>query len=68
MAVRKTTKTTANEDKKEVEVKFSKKQLLAAKRFSGKRDVLNAVLFNYPDDETFTVKAVEQMIEDFYER
>lgn len=61
MAVRKTTKTAA----KEVEVKFSKKQLLAAKRFSGNRDALYAVLSNYPDDETFTVKAVEQMIEDF---
>lgn len=63
MAVRKTTKTAAKEA--ENEVKFSKNQLLAAKRFRGKRDALNAVLSNYPDDETFTVKTVEQMIEDF---
>ena len=65
MAVRKTTKTAAKEAEKEVDVKFSKNQLLAAKRFSGKRDALNAVLSNYPDDETFTVETVEQRIEDF---
>ena len=64
MAVRKTTKTGATEAEK-VEVKFSKNQLLAAKRFSGKRDALNAVLSKHPDDETFTVKTVEQMIEDY---
>lgn len=64
MAVRKTTKTAAKEAEK-VEVKFSKNQLLAAKRFRGKRDALNAVLSKYPDDKTFTVKTVEQMIEDF---
>lgn len=58
MAVRKTTKTAA----KEAEVKFSKNQLLAAKRFSGKRDILEALL---SDDETYTVKTVEQMIEKY---
>lgn len=62
MAVRKTTKTAAKEAEK---IEFSKNQLLAAKRFRGKRDALNAVLSKYPDDETFTVKTVEQMIEDF---
>lgn len=64
MAVRKTTKTAAKEAEK-IESEFSKNQLLAAKRFRGKRDVLSAVLSKYPDDETFTVKTVEQMIEDF---
>ena len=62
MAVRKTTKTAAKEAEKEVEVKFSKNQLLAAKRFSGRRDILEALL---SDDETYTVKTVEQMIEDY---
>lgn len=62
MAVRKTTKTAAKEAEKEVEVKFSKNQLLAAKRFSGKRDILEALL---SDDETYTVKTVEQMIEKY---
>ena len=62
MAGRKTTKTAAKEAEKEVEVKFSKNQLLAAKRFSGKRDILEALL---SDDETYTVKTVEQMIEDY---
>jgi hypothetical protein len=61
MAVRKTTKTAAKEAEK-VESKFSKNQLLAAKRFSGKRDILEALL---SDDETYTVKTVEQMIEDY---
>ena len=61
MAVRKTTKTAAKEAEK-VERKFSKNQLLAAKRFSGKRDILEALL---SDDETYTVKTVEQMIEDY---
>lgn len=64
MAVRKTTKTAAKEAEK-IESEFSKNQLLAAKRFRGKRDALNAVLSKYPDDETFTVKTVEQMIEDY---
>lgn len=62
MAVRKTTKTAAKEAEKEVEVKFSKNQLLAAKRFSGKRDILEALL---SADETYTVKTVEQMIEKY---
>lgn len=62
MAVRKTTKTAAKEAEKEVEVKFSKNQLLAAKRFGGKRDILEALL---SDDETYTVKTVEQMIEKY---
>lgn len=62
MAVRKTTKTAAKEAEKEVEVKFSKNQLLAAKRFSGKRDILEALL---SDGETYTVKTVEQMIEKY---
>ena len=61
MAVRKTTKTAAKEAEK-VESKFSKNQLLAAKRFSGKRDILEALL---SDDETYTVKTVEHMIEDY---
>lgn len=61
MAVRRTTKTAAKEAEK-VENKFSKNQLLAAKRFSGKRDILEALLSN---DETYTVKTVEQMIEDY---
>lgn len=61
MAVRKTTKTAANEAEK-VEVKFSKSQLLAAKRFSGKRDILEALL---SDGEEYTVETVEQMIEKY---
>ena len=61
MAVRKTTKTAANGAEKG-EVKFSKSQLLAAKRFSGKRDILEALL---SDGEEYTVETVEQMIEKY---
>lgn len=49
----------------EIESKFSKNQLLAADRFRDRRDILTALL---SPDETYTVKAVEQMIEDFYKR
>jgi len=58
MAVRKT----AAKEAEKVESKFSKNQFLAAKRFSGKRDILEALL---SDDETYTVKTVEQMIENY---
>ncbi len=61
---RKPTKAAAEKPEK-VESKFSKNQLLAAERFRDRRDLLTAIL---SPDETYTVKAVEQMIEDFYKR
>lgn len=54
-----------NEDRlptEKAESLFSKEQLLKAKRFQGKRDVINALL--KPDKE-YTVKTVEQMIEKY---
>ena len=58
---RKPTKAAAEKPEK-VESKFSKNQLLAADRFRDRRDILTALL---SPDETYTVKAVEQMIENY---
>lgn len=48
-----------------VESEFSKEQLLSAKRFQGRKDIVNALLMKYPDTATFTVNAVEEMIENY---
>lgn len=61
MAVRKTNKTAANKPEK-VEKLFSKEQLIAAKRFEGKRDIVNALL---SPDKQYTVSTVEQMIDEY---
>ena len=61
MAVRKTNKTAASEPEK-VESLFSKEQLLAAERFQGRKDILNALLSH---DKQYTVETVEQMIENY---
>lgn len=45
-----------------VESLFSKEQLLAAERFQGRKDILNALL---SPDEQYTVETVEQMIEKY---
>ena len=44
------------------ESKFSKEQLLAAKRFRDKRDLVNALL---NDGELYTMKSVEERIEKY---
>lgn len=64
MAARKT-KATVEGKPKEIESLFSKKQLLAAERFQGKKDVLNTLL---SDNGQYTVESVEQKIKEFYER
>lgn len=58
MTVKKTAKPDASEPEK-IETLFSKEQLLAAERFQGKKDIVNALLFS---DKKYTVEAVEQMI------
>ena len=45
-----------------IESLFSKEQLLAAERFQGRKDILNALL---SPDEQYTVETVEQMIEKY---
>lgn len=63
MATKKITKTTVSEQK--IENLFSKKQLLTAKRFQDRKDILNSLLEKYPDDATFTIDTVEEMIENY---
>ena len=50
------------EVKTEIESAFSKNQLLAADRFRDRRDILTALL---SPDKTYTIKTVEQMIENY---
>lgn len=61
MAVKKTNKPAASEPEK-IEKLFSKEQLLAAKRFQERKDIVNALL---SPDKQYTVEAVEQMIEKY---
>lgn len=61
MAVKKTNKPAASEPEK-IEKLFSKEQLLAAERFQGRKDIVNALL---SPDKQYTVEAVEQMIEKY---
>lgn len=64
MAARKSAKP-ADGEAAVVESKFSKEQLLSAKRFQGRKDIVNALLMKYPDTATFTVNSVEEMIENY---
>lgn len=45
-----------------VESLFSKEQLLAAKRFQDRKDIVNAIL---SPDKQYTVNTVEEMIEKY---
>lgn len=45
--------------------KFSKKQLLSAKCFRDRRDIVSAVLSGYSDSVMFGISEVEKMIEDY---
>jgi len=42
--------------------KFTKAQLLSAKRFEGRKDALGAVL---SDTETYTVEEAQKLLDDF---
>jgi hypothetical protein len=64
MAARKSAKP-ADGEAAVVESEFSKEQLLSAKRFQGRKDIVNALLMKSPDTATFTVNAVEEMIENY---
>lgn len=63
----KTTKPAA-EEAAGAKVKFAKAQLLAAKKFQNSRDITAAVLSGFPDDATFTIEAVEEMINKYMKR
>lgn len=61
MDVRKSNKAAANEIEK-LENLFSKEQLIAAERFQGKKDIVNAIL---SDAEQYTVETVERMVDKY---
>ena len=50
------------EKDKQIEDKFSKEQLLTSDKFRDRRDILNVLLLS---DETYTVKAVDEIIENY---
>ncbi len=59
-------KTKVNENEaKNFEKLFSKAQLISAKRFQNRKDILKAVLEKYPDTEVFTIKFAEQEISNY---
>lgn len=58
MAAKKANKPAAS-GQEQAERLFSKEQLLAAKRFQGRKDIVNALL---SPDRRYTVEAVEQEI------
>lgn len=60
MAVKKTNAAASEPGK--IESSFSKEQLLAAERFQGRKDIVNALLST---DKQYTVETVEQMIENY---
>lgn len=49
---------------KKVESSFSKGQILAAKQFKNRKDLLNALL---SDNKQYTITTVEQLMNDFLE-
>ncbi len=57
-------KTNENEPKN-FEKLFSKAQLISAKRFQNRKDILKAVLEKYPDNEAFTIKFAEREISNY---
>lgn len=61
MEAKKLAKSVASEPIK-VERLFSKEQLLAAERFQGRRDIVDALL---SPDKQYTAEAVEHMIEKY---
>lgn len=63
MAVKSVKKETTENGKTEQEAcLFSKTQLLAAKRFQGRRDIVNALL---SENKQYAAETVEQMIENY---
>ena len=61
MAVKKAAKSAVSRQEKG-ERTFSKQQLLAAKRFQGRTDIVNALL---KPDRQYTVHTVEQMMDEY---
>lgn len=53
------------ESELKIKSKFSKKQLISAKRFQNRKDAVTAVLSEYSDSEMFSVSEVEQKLDNY---
>ena len=63
MAARKTTKTIETEQTEQTELKFSKTQIVAAKKYGNHVDFLNG---NLLDGQEYSFSEVDALIENYY--
>lgn len=52
----------ATKTKKEDEVLYSKEQIIASKKYSNRKDILNVLL---KDDEEYSFSRIDEIIEEF---
>ena len=52
----------ATKTKKDDEVLYSKEQIIASKKYSNRKDILNVLL---KDDEEYTFSRIDEIIENF---
>lgn len=49
----------------EAEAEFSKEQILRSQRFRNRHDILDTLLARFPEEATFTVSAVEELVDSY---
>ena len=52
----------ATKTKKDDEILYSKEQIIASKRYSNRKDILNVLL---KDDEEYSFSRIDEIIEEF---
>ena len=52
----------ATKTKKDDEILYSKEQIIASKRYSNRKDILNVLL---KDDEEYSFSKIDEIIEEF---
>ena len=52
----------ATKTKKDDEILYSKEQIIASKKYSNRRDILNVLL---KDDEEYSFSKIDEIIEEF---
>ena len=52
----------ATKTKKDDEILYSKEQIIASKKYSNRKDILNVLL---KDDEEYTFSRIDEIIENF---
>ena len=55
----------ATKTKKDDEVLYSKEQIIASKKYSNRKDILNVLL---KDDEEYSFSRIDEIIENFMNR